>query len=211
MPGPPLLSARVRSTEAVTVLLEPVGLMRIPPPALPRAIESLMKTLLVVDGGSTSMPKPLKSLTVQLSICSVPPAVKLIPEVAVPWPSRSSPFNTTTSLEPALTVIALPLVTRMVATVPLATMEIALPIVTAPKSPESRTSISPPAAVCESAPEKVRHGALRVQALLSLPVADTQVWEARAQLAWAPVNSVKRDMIGRLSAYLLRFVDMPSP
>ena len=58
-------------------------------------------------------------------------------------------------------------------------MLIALVMVTAPKSPASRTSISPPAAVCASAAAKVRQGAVRVHGLASLPeAADTHVWFA---------------------------------
>jgi hypothetical protein len=55
-------------------------------------------------------------------------------------------------------------------------MLIALLIVTGPKSPGSRTSISPPAVVFASATAKVRQGAARVHGFESLPnVAETQV------------------------------------
>src|ERR1700733_1418271 len=55
-------------------------------------------------------------------------------------------------------------------------MVIALAMVTGPKSPGSRTSISPPALVCASAAAKVRQGDMRVHGLESLPkVADTKV------------------------------------
>ena len=52
---------------------------------------------------------------------------------------------------------------------------IALTIVTAPKPPGSRASISPPAAVFEMAPAKVLQGAVRLHGLASLPTPDTQV------------------------------------
>src|ERR1700751_5242037 len=53
-------------------------------------------------------------------------------------------------------------------------------IVTAPKPPGSRHSISPPAAVLEMAPAKVLQGAVRLQGLASSPTPETQV-----RLAWA--------------------------
>src|SRR5258708_2207560 len=55
-------------------------------------------------------------------------------------------------------------------------MLIALVMVTGPKSPGSRTSISPPAVVWASAAAKVRQGDMRVHGLESLPkVAETKV------------------------------------
>src|SRR5580693_1752950 len=58
-------------------------------------------------------------------------------------------------------------------------MLIALVMVTAPRSPASRTSISPPAAGWASAAAKVRQGAVRVHGLESLPeAAETHVWVA---------------------------------
>src|SRR5882762_9174776 len=50
-----------------------------------------------------------------------------------------------------------------------------LVIVTAPKPPGSRASISPPAAVFEIAPAKVLQGAVRLHGLASSPTPDTQV------------------------------------
>src|SRR2546429_5613136 len=61
-------------------------------------------------------------------------------------------------------------------------MVIALVIVTAPKPPGSRQSISPPAAVFEIAPAKVLQGAVRLHGLTSSPTPDTQV---RVACAWA--------------------------
>ena len=54
-------------------------------------------------------------------------------------------------------------------------MLIALVMVTGPKSPGSRTSISPPAALSASAAAKVRQGAVSEQGLESLPNPETQV------------------------------------
>jgi hypothetical protein len=50
-----------------------------------------------------------------------------------------------------------------------------LPMFTVPKPPESRQSISPPAAVRVSARAKVRQGDVRVQLLPSFPTPDTQL------------------------------------
>src|SRR6202162_5381346 len=57
-----------------------------------------------------------------------------------------------------------------------------LVIVTVPKPPGSRASISPPAAVFEMAPGQVLHGAVRLHGLASLPTPETQV---RVACAWA--------------------------
>src|SRR5690242_21105549 len=54
-------------------------------------------------------------------------------------------------------------------------MVIDLVIVTAPKPPGSRQSISPPAAVLEIAPANVLHGAVRLHGLASSPTPETQV------------------------------------
>src|SRR5690348_2503240 len=59
--------------------------------------------------------------------------------------------------------------------VPAQSMVIDFVIVTAPKPPGSRQSISPPAAVLEIAPANVLHGAVRLHGLRSSPVPDTQV------------------------------------
>src|SRR2546427_3649983 len=55
-------------------------------------------------------------------------------------------------------------------------------IVSAPKPPGSRQSISPLGAVFEIAPAKVLHGAVRVHGLASSPTPETQV---RVACAWA--------------------------
>src|SRR5258708_24956395 len=54
-------------------------------------------------------------------------------------------------------------------------MLIDLVMVTAPKPPGSRTSISPAGAVFEMAPAKVLHGAVRLHGLASSPTPETQV------------------------------------
>src|SRR5213075_1589659 len=57
---------------------------------------------------------------------------------------------------------------------------IALVMVTVPKPPGSRTSISPPSAVLEIAPANVLHGAVRLHGFASSPTPETQV-----RVAWA--------------------------
>src|SRR5438067_13488059 len=89
----------------------------------------------------------------------------------------------TTSLAPALTTMAGVPPVRMLATPAPPSRVIALVIVTAPKPPGSRASISPPAAVFEMAPAKVLQGAVRLHGLASSPTPDTQV---RVACAWAP-------------------------
>jgi hypothetical protein len=92
------------------------------------------------------------------------------------------PFRLTTSLVPALTTIplvpGLPAEEMPAKSALLLIMMIDLLIVTGPKSPGSRTAISPPAIVLASAAAKVRHGDCRVHGLESLPNdAETQVCE----------------------------------
>src|SRR5438552_4282408 len=64
--------------------------------------------------------------------------------------------------------------------VPPPSMVMALVMVTAPKPPGSRTSISPPAAVLEIAPANVLQGAVLLHGSASLPTPDTHVREACA-------------------------------
>src|SRR5258708_15431215 len=71
---------------------------------------------------------------------------------------------------------------RIEANVPVPSRVIDLVIVTAPKPPGSKASISPQAAVFEIAPAHVLHGAVRLQGLASSPTPDTHVRDA---YAWA--------------------------
>src|SRR6201995_4139073 len=57
---------------------------------------------------------------------------------------------------------------------------IVLVIVTVPKPPGSRQSISPPAAVLEIAPANVLHGAVRLHGFASSPTPEIQVRRACA-------------------------------
>src|ERR1700722_15818051 len=124
------------------------------------------------------MPDVVKPWNTQFSMCRRAPLENTTPEVPdALTPSNTRPRKLITSLEPAL--ITMPLVPGAImvpATPPSLAMLIALARVTGPKSPGSRTSISPPALVWASAAAKVRQGDMRVHGLESLPkVADTKV------------------------------------
>src|SRR5436190_4499448 len=83
---------------------------------------------------------------------------------------------------------------------------IALVIVTVPKPPGSRTSISPPSAVLEIAPAKVLQGAVRLHGLASLPTPETQV-----RVAWAkpavekPATNIEHKMKRKSLELFIRF------
>jgi hypothetical protein len=68
-------------------------------------------------------------------------------------------------------------------------------MVSAPKPPESRQSISPPVAVFEIAPAKVLHGAVRLHGLTSSPTPETQVL-----VAWACAGSVQKTAVMKIIA-----------
>src|ERR1700710_2319869 len=69
-------------------------------------------------------------------------------------------------------------------------MVIDLVIVTVPKPPGSRASISPPAAVLEIAPANVLQGAVRLHGLASSPTPETHVRVACADAVAAVSESV---------------------
>src|SRR6185369_4595280 len=81
----------------------------------------------------------------------------------------------TTSLVPALMMMAFVPDTSTPASNPSEEMVIALVMVTAPKPPGSSTLISPLGAVFEMAPAKVLQGAVRLHGLASSPTPETQV------------------------------------
>src|SRR5215213_9407874 len=89
----------------------------------------------------------------------------------------------TTSLMPALTMMALVPETSTPARVGVASIVIDLVMVTPPNPPGSRALISPPAAVLLIAPANVLQGAVRLQGLASSPTPDTQVRVACPQAA----------------------------
>src|SRR3984957_4353146 len=128
------------------------------------------------------MPDVVKPRTAQFSMCSRAPLVNTTPEgTDALTPSKVRPPKLITSLAPAL--MTMPLVpgegivpATLAPPTALPKMVIALVMVTGPKSPGSRTSISPPAVVCASAAAKGRHGDARLHGLESSPkAADTKV------------------------------------
>src|SRR5882757_4744918 len=104
-----------------------------------------------------------------------------------------------TSVEPALIVMASAPDAALTPAVPTPslTMLIDLVMVIGPKPPGSSTSISPPAVVWVMAKAKVRHGCVRVQAPLSVPVPDTQVrrFVAEAGVDDSAAPSASRDAV----------------
>src|ERR1044072_6902010 len=106
----------------------------------------------------------------------------LIPLIPLQNPFMEIPLMVTTSVAAALITIPFTRDARIEANVPLPSSVIDLVIVTAPKPPGSRASISPQAAALEMAPAQVLQGAVRLQGLASSPTPDTHV---RGAGAWA--------------------------
>src|SRR5260370_37620738 len=101
--------------------------------------------------GAKLIPELVKLRTKDFWIVSDLPETNWIPTLPELAPSIVSPRRLTTSLAPALMVMAAPLVARMPAAAPSQVMLTALLIVTGPKSAELSTKISPPARVIASA------------------------------------------------------------
>src|SRR3984957_1514412 len=93
----------------------------------------------------------------------------------VPVPLKSRPISCT--WVPPVTLMPLVPETSTPPILPAAeqSMVIDLVMVSAPKPPGSRQSISPAVAVLEIAPAKVLQGAVRLHGLASSPTPDTQV------------------------------------
>src|SRR6185369_13449 len=106
----------------------------------------------------------------------------LIPFMPLQKPLIEIPLMVITSVAAALMTIPFTREARIEANVPVPSSVIDFVIVTAPKPPGSRASISPQAAVLEMAPAQVLQGAVRLQGLASSPTPDTHVREA---CAWA--------------------------
>src|SRR5712675_548714 len=96
------------------------------------------------------------------------------------------PRSVITSVLAALMITPVVREARIEAKVPEPSRVIDLVMVTAPKPPGSKASISPQAAVFEIAPAKVLHGAVRLHGLASSPTPDTQV---RVAWAWAGADA----------------------
>src|SRR3954469_24079310 len=147
-----------------------------------------------------------------------PVRVPIVPEA--PAPLMLSPRSRTVrngSLALTAMLILTPLVplARIDPNVLLQSMVMDLVIVTVPKPPGSRQSISPLMKVLEIAPAKVLQGAVRLQGLTSSPTPETQV---RVAWAWAGTeasNGVKNpaamaSKAMRRMIYLLVFAEVPS-
>src|SRR5690349_2342632 len=99
-----------------------------------------------------------------------------MPVVPTPPPIKVRPRSFTTSFAPALIVIPAPAPPVVIApSTPMQLTVIARSIVNGPYPAEVSTTISPPALVWRMAATKVRHGAVRLHGLLSLPWPDTNV------------------------------------
>src|ERR1044071_1268057 len=131
----------------------------------------------------TVIPLPVLNLNItQSSTLTVLAWRMFIPLIPLQNPLMEIPLMVMTSVEAALITIPLTRDARIEANVPVPSSVIDLVIVTAPKPPGSRASISPQAAVLEMAPAQVLQGAVRLQGLASSPTPDTHVREA---WAWA--------------------------
>src|SRR5881227_4126217 len=114
-----------------------------------------------------------------------------IPRIPLQAPLIERPRRVTTLVLSALIMTPVVSEARIPARVPVPSMVIDLVIVTAPKPPGSRASISPQSAVLEIAPAKVLQGAVRLQGLASSPTPDTQV---RVACAWANEANANRNV-----------------
>src|SRR5262249_43461688 len=107
------------------------------------------------------------------------PFMKLMPISPLPTPLIDRFRRFTVILDPLMLMPFVP-AARTEPKVPPQSIVIDFVIVTAPKPPGSRQSISPFGAVLEIAPAKVLHGAVRVHGLASSPTPETHV-----RVAWA--------------------------
>src|SRR5947209_20157401 len=108
--------------------------------------------------------------------------MKLMPRTPEQAPLIESPRSVTTLSVAAVTTTPVVPAAKIDAIVPVPSIVMDLVMVTAPKPPGSRASISPQSAVFELAPAKVLQGAVRLHGLTSSPTPDTQV---RVACAWA--------------------------
>src|SRR5215213_342325 len=154
---------------------------------IPSSVQSLMTLFLTFKFRSfvslTVMPLPvLNRKMTQSSTLTVLAWRMFIPFMPLQNPLMERPLMVITSVDAALITIPFTSEARIEANVPVPSSVIDLVIVTAPKPPGSRASISPQAAVLEMAPAQVLQGAVRLQGLASSPTPDTHVREA---WAWA--------------------------
>src|SRR2546423_1342256 len=165
-------------------------------------------------GVATRMPFCEKFMIRQSSMCTVAPDVKLMPFVprVVPLPLIERLRKRTVivlGVAVALSLTLTPVVPearvepKPAPCVPSMVMDLVM--VTAPKPPGSRQSISPPAAVFEMAPAKVLHGAVRLHGLTSWPTPATQV---RVAWAWADDAAARISIIRPIALKVNRILLM---
>src|SRR4029453_7793664 len=126
-----------------------------------------------------------------------------MPRMPLQAPFMERPRIVITLSVGALTIIPVVREARIPARVPVPSIVIDLVIVTAPKPPGSRASISPQSAVLEIAPAKVLQGAVRLQGLASSPTPHTQARvagacarDAKAHVKTKTANTCKAFFIG---------------
>src|SRR5580658_2814305 len=151
--------------------------------SIPAKAESLTTVSLINTlAHRLAMMSVLNPRTSQFSICKAMPLLKAIPLpvlVVAPGPITVSPFRVTKS-EEELAFTSMPSPPALVTVIPAYTPCGAV-IVTAwamekgPYPAESRTTISPPGAVCAIAAVNVRHAAVSEQLLVSRPFPETKV------------------------------------
>src|ERR1700709_42970 len=181
------LPISIRLSNVPDAATPPAGLTRMPWPALAWISTSRRKIFAPATVGSKSMhgtvPEPKPNIAT-CSTNSVAPWTKLMHFVPRPETPLIVMLRTFTTTPAPLTVMPGVPWTRIEPTWPLMppaqSSVIVLTIVTPPKPPGSRQSISPPAAVLEMAPGKVLHGAVRLHGLTSSPTPEIQV-----RVAWA--------------------------
>src|SRR6516162_3393742 len=139
-------------------------------------------------------------------MCRALPVRYLTPLRPPPAPFMRRLRNVTTSVGRAATTMPLVPEARTLATCPPPpSIVILLVMVSAPKPPGSRASISPPGAVFEIAPAKVLHGAVRLHGLASSPTPDTHVRVACACASEAK-NTQTANTAKALRASLVSFM-----
>src|SRR5258705_5973367 len=186
----PLPDNRTLSRLVFTFRLPELVTVWIPSPVLSRI--TLFLTLSCMSLLSlTRMPSPANLKITQSSMLTVLAWRMFIPRMPLHEPLIERPLIVITSVLAALMMMPVVREARIDANVPVPSSVIDLVMVTAPKPPGSKASISPQAAVFEMAPAQVLHGAVRLHGLASSPTPDTHV---RVACAWAIEATVKVKM-----------------
>src|SRR5262245_29529287 len=181
------LFSSLLSLMTTTALPPTAGCTTIPPPvvgAIPLLVITLLftsRTVLAAFGANrTPMADPaLKFMIFTLVRVNELPLMKLMPIKPLPIPLIDRFRRFTVIFAPLMLKPFVP-AARTEPKVPPQSIVIDFVIVTAPKPPGSRQSISPLGAVFEIAPANVLQGAVRLQGLASSPTPETHV-----RVAWA--------------------------